>query len=449
MKPTRRLIALLILWCVMALVISLLPLLSPRSVKGTEFIHAGLSSAWQAAGILLLLLALWDAFRRDHEAAVTIERLVQGNLAVGVWHDVRLRICHEFDRLRTISIFDHYPDHADYQNLPQPISLIPNRFSICRYRVRPMMRGNATFHPAYVLLPSPLGFWNFRRFVGKSTTVKVFPDFAAIGHLRLLATDNLTSQMGIKLKQRRGEGLEFHQLREYQENDDIRRIDWKATARKRKLIAKDYQDERDQQIILMLDCGRRMRPKDGQLSHFDHALNATLLLGYVALRQGDAVGVMSFSGQKRWLPPQKGMTTINGISRALYDLHSTTEASDYSLAAQELMRLQRKRSLVILLSNVHDENSDDLAAALKLLQKKHLVVLANVRESVLDHIMTEAITSFDQAIRYAGTLDYLVTRKRIRDNFVKQGMLCLDTTPQKLPIELVNQYLGIKGSGKL
>ena len=136
---------------------------------------------------------------------------------------------------------------------------------------------------------SVLGLWKKNIIQPLKSEVRNYPNFSSVMKYSLLATDQRLNQMGILKKRRRGEGLNFHQLREYRDGDSLRQIDWNATARTHKLISRDYQEERDQQIIFLVDCGRRMLAHDDQLSHFDHTLNAILLLSHVALRQGDAV----------------------------------------------------------------------------------------------------------------------------------------------------------------
>ena len=122
--------------------------------------------------------------------------------------------------------------------------------------------------------------------------MRVYPNYSTISKLLAFEVDNKLQLTGVRMSRRRGEGIEFHQLRDYRDGDSLRSIDWKATARMRRLIAREYQDERDQQIVFMLDAGRHMLAKDAELSHFDHTLNAMFLLSYVALRQGDAAGVV-------------------------------------------------------------------------------------------------------------------------------------------------------------
>ncbi len=203
-----------------------------------------------------------------------------------------------------LTLFDHLPAGMDFEYLPQEVELRPGESTEVGYRVRPLNRGHFVFPRCELELPSPLRLWRQRRYLEARGETRVYPDFARLYGAELMAVDHWLNQIGVRGGQRRGLGLEFHQLREFRDGDTLRQIDWKATARKRTPIAREYQDERDQQILFLLDCGRRMRSRDGDLSHFDHALNASLLLAYVALRQGDAVGAMTFAGDdRRHLPP--------------------------------------------------------------------------------------------------------------------------------------------------
>ena len=287
--------------------------------------------------------------------------------------------------------------------------------------------------------------------------MKVYPNFAAVAKYALLATDQRLSQLGVLKKRRRGEGLEFHQLREYRVGDASRQVDWKATSRMRKLISREYQDERDQQVFFLLDCGRRMRALELEggdgLSHFDHALNAVLLLSYVALRQGDAVGLLSFAGDRRFLRPRKSVATVNRLLNELYDLDATPRAPDYLEAAREAMVRLPKRSLVVVVSNVRDEDDETLAPALKLLQKRHLVLLASLREQELDRVLDpkagEPVQDFQGALRAGALHEYLRHRRAAFERLRGLGVQTLDVVPGRLAVSLVNRYLELKGAGRL
>jgi uncharacterized protein (DUF58 family) len=277
----------------------------------------------------------------------------------------------------------------------------------------------------------------------------VYPNFSAVAKYALMATDNRLSQMGVRKRRRRGEGLEFHQLREYRPGDSLRQVDWKATSRHRKLISREYQDSRDQQIVFMIDCGRRMTARDDDLSHFDHTLNSVLLLSYVALRQGDAVGLMTFSGERRYIAPCKGAGMVNTVLNSIYDLQPSMQSPDYASAATELHKRLRKRSLVVMVTNLRDEDAGEVLPALNLLGRRHLVLLASLRESVLASVLAQPVNDFDDALRLSATQRYLLARRKVHDAVSKLGAMSLDVEPEKLPISMVNRYLDIKLSGRL
>jgi uncharacterized protein (DUF58 family) len=229
-------------------------------------------------------------------------------------------------------------------------------------------------------------------------------------------------------------------------------VDWKASARSRKLISREYQDERDQQVVFLLDCGRRMKPVDeldgAELGHFDQALNALFLLSYVALKQGDAVGVATFAEERpRTVAPHKSLATLERLFQKLFDVQPTTHASDYLAVAELFLKQFRKRSLVVLLTNLRDEEDATLLPALKLLRGRHLVMLANLREGVIDGLLAQPVTTFEGALDHAAAHDYLARRGMVFQRILHGGVSVLDVSPAKLPTALVNRYLELKASG--
>lgn len=407
-------------------------------------IEAG--SAVMLAGLFVTAL---DYMLSRQMGPITIERDVAGNLAVDKWAEVTLRVSHNFERATRIQIFDGIPASVEQQDLPLGLDLIRGQSSRGSYSLRPLVRGPLEITPTYVQVPSPFGFWQIVYRSGTSSPIKVYPDFMAIAAYTILATDNHTSQIGIKKKPRRGTGLEFQQLREYRRGDSLRQLDWKATARRNKLISREYQDERDQQIVLLVDSGRRMRAKDDDLSHFDHSLNAMLLVSYIALRQGDSVSVMSFGESDRWIPPQKGAERVKNLLNGMYDLHAGMCAPDYTAAAEKLSLLQQKRSLVILVTNSRDEDVNELLLAVNLLKRRHLVMVANIREQVLDELADKPVSQLDDALNYAGVQNYLNSRHEVLRKLAGAGVYTLDCTAKELAMRLANSYLEIKSAGVL
>ncbi|HSS27542.1 MAG TPA: DUF58 domain-containing protein, partial [Usitatibacter sp.] len=304
--------------------------------------------------------------------------------------------------------------------------------------------------PAAVRVASPFGLWQWPLRVGPAQVLRCYPDFAELADYALFATENRLSRIGVLQRRRRGEGLEFHQLRDFREGDAPRQIDWKATSRRGSLIAREYQDERDQHIVFLIDCGRRMMARDGEsMSHFDQVLNAVLLLAYVALRQGDSAGLMTFAGDEpRFVPPRKSRATLNVFLNTLYDAQPTLRPPDYYAAAVDLARRLRRRSLVIVISNLRDEDEETLFPALALLEKKHLVMFANLREAVIDELREGKVENLEDALRVAAGAAYERDRDATLRGVRASGAILIDTPPDNLAKALVNRYLDLKRSGR-
>ncbi|WLH34476.1 DUF58 domain-containing protein [Pseudomonas sp. FP2196] len=443
MKPSR----LLLIW--------LAALLAVGIVLGTlQALQIDIPASLPAInwGLLLALLALatLDALRLKRLPAVRIKRQMPGSLALGRWGEVQLKVEHDFAAPLNIQIFDHVPQGLNFESLPQSVELRPGQNSQISYRLRPLKRGHFRFEQCEMNLPSPLGLWSGKRLLSVIDQTRVYPDFARLYGGELLAVDNWLSQLGVRQKQRRGQGLEFHQLREFREGDSLRQIDWKATARQRTPIAREYQDERDQQIIFLLDCGRRMRSQDDELSHFDHALNACLLLSYIALRQGDAVGLMTFAcDQPRYLVPVKGTGQLNILLNSVYDLDSTQRPADYQAATNQLLARQKRRALVVLVTNLRDEDDEELLGAVKRLSTQHRVLVASLREEILDTLRNTPVQTLPEALAYCGTVSYLNERAELHERLSAHGVPVVDVRPAQLGAELVARYLSWKRSAAL
>jgi len=404
---------------------------------------------WNTLAGLLAILALLDAATAFRLPAPEVARAVQSSLALGVPVEVRLRVRNRSRLKLACDLHDHHPPTLECEGLPRRLSLEPMQWAEVRYQARPVARGETQFKQSELRLFSPLRLFQVKRLCGQHTPIRVYPNFKALARYTLLATDNRLSQIGVLQVRRRGEGTEFHQLREYRQGDAQRAIDWKATARTQKLISREYEDEKDQRVLLVVDCGRRMASKDGELSHFDHTLNAALLLAHVAVRQGDAVGMLTMGGISRYCEPRKSLAAVHAIMNRAYDIEPTLAVPDYHRAATDVMRHVRRRALVIFLTNLRDEDDDGLMPALNLMRTRHLVVLASLREEIITRALTARVDSFDRAVTHAAAADYLALRERVFRRIGAAGVMTLDVEPERLPIHLVNRYLELKRAGRL
>lgn len=442
MRPSLRLLHILVGFAVLGLLLALWRLLG-------SVVHVEMGvSLWWLSLAALTVVAVADTRHRNRKWLI-VHRTLPGSFALAVPNKVVVALQNNSERALSVQISDHYPDQFQVDDLPVSLRLAAGETMQLSYSATPRRRGDAEFGDIDVRLASPLGLWEYRQRFPHPQRVKVYPNFTAIAHFQQLSHEQQVSQLGLHLLQRRGQGTDFHQLREYRDGDVSRQIDWKASSRRQKLVSRDYQDERDQEIIFLLDCGRRMRTRDGGLSHFDHCLNSLLLLSYVALRQGDAVGLLSFAGDQRWVPPVKGKNNINTILNSVYDLSSSTATSDLLEAATELMARHRKRSLVILLTNLRDDDQDDVIAASRLLARKHLVLVASLREELFDDIMTTPVNDLESGLIYCGTTAILNSRRRLLARLRSRGVLVSDAKPSSLHVQLVNEYWALKRSGRI
>ena len=324
------------------------------------------------------------------------------------------------------------------------------------YEVTPARRGELVFAPADLRVRSLLGLAELAVRVGDTETRRSYPDFAQVARYAWLAGDRRLQEIGIKTYQQRGEGTDFKQLSEYRYGDSVRHIDWKATLRQNKPIIREFQDERDQCVMLLIDCGRRMRAYDAETgigtSHFDQVLNAVMLLSYVALRQGDAVGALTFGtpeSDQRVFAPRKGAHALNALMGELYSVQPSPTHSDYVYVEQNLLRRHHKRSLVIVITNFRDEDGSELGHALKLLRSRHLVMLASLRESIVGELISQPLNSAEALLDVGSAHLYEQSRRDAFNRLAARDALMVDAEPPQLGIELVNRYHAVKRAGML
>jgi len=433
LKPERRLILLLAVWTLLCLAACIWRSMIPIAL---------------AVLGLLAALAAFDAWRGRRLPAPEVQRIAPHALALGIWCDVHLEVRGNESKTIACDLFDHHPPHGEARGLPRDISLAPGEAKRITYRFRATQRGDAEFRGVELLQRSPLGLWRMRKWIELLLPVKVYPDFSSVQRYAILAVENAMGSLGVRKRPKRGEGLELLQLREYRRGDSLRQIDWKATSRRDRIISRQYEDERNQQVVFLLDCAWRMRAVDNGEAHFDRALNSLLLLTYVAVRQGDAAGLMTLGGE-RWLPPQRGPLAMRAMLNAVYDLDTRGTHPDFTRGATELMARQRRRALIVVLSNLRDEDSDEAEQATRLLRRRHLVLFASLRETSLDAAIEAPVTDFQSALRTAATHRFIKARSAAHDRLRGRGVATLDVTPEALPAAIVNRYLDIKRSGAL
>ncbi|MEM9081144.1 MAG: DUF58 domain-containing protein [Verrucomicrobiota bacterium] len=346
-------------------------------------------------------------------------------------------------------LYDGVPEECRAEDFPQQLPRLRYRGTAeSSYEIVFLKRGDLVIERAYLEYASLFGFWWRSVRVGEDELCKVYPDYVPVLQYGLLATADRAEQMGIVKPRIKGLSKEFHQLRDYQEGDAMSQIDWKATSRFSKLITREYQEERDQTILVVPDCSIRTRAIDGEFPILDHLLNAALLFSYIALKQGDKVGVMNFGGGERYLAPVKGASGMSQILNHLYDYESRGSYGDFSDLASRVMTMQKKRALVVVLTNLRSEDQFGSLPALRLIAERHLLLVASVRESVVEESLQEPVRGVEGAQRFLGALAYEQDTTDLVAGLRGAGLTAIHEGLERYPIALANEYLDLRFSGR-
>ena len=306
--------------------------------------------------LALVLLAAIDLLLTPSMRAVDVERQVSSVLSVGASNPVQLLLVNRSNRSLAIDLADEAPEPGASEGQPFRIEVQPWHQATLVYHFEPHQRGPNRFAAVHLRFASALGLWTIVQRRPLETAVRIHPDIRAVYQYELMARKNRLAEIGVMTARQRGLGGEFDRLRDYRRDDEPRHIDWKATARCQKLISREYDVNRNQNIAILLDCGRSMRNEFRGVSHLDRALNAAVMLSYIALGQGDNVALTAFSSRiERYVRPVRSKSSIQAVIQQTYDLQASSDAADYSLVVEHLARYQRKRSLVVLLTHTIDE----------------------------------------------------------------------------------------------
>lgn len=394
-------------------------------------------------GVIALLAGAdaWLAYR----PLVTISRTTRDVFSIGQPNPVRLEIRSLARRALSLVVKDDLFDHSESDDLPLELTLAPRARATLVYHVKPTRRGAHELGDHYVRYLSPLRLWIRQVRIPATDVIKVYPDVRAVRTYELLAVTNREQSL-FRASKRKGGESEFERLREYRREDEYRAIDWKATARRRSLIAREYQMESNQSIVFALDAGRLMTAETAGLSLFDHALNATLMLSHVAAKNGDCIGLFSFTDQvKSYAPLAAGQKATQRIIRAGYDLQPDLVETSYRVALEQLSTRVRKRAMIVMFTQVVDEvAAAELLRLTRGLSRRHLPLLVLFRDPDVEQLLEPTAANVLAAYTRAAAAEVVEWRDRLNTELKKQGAHILDVMPRDLTPALINRYLEIK-----
>ncbi len=314
------------------------------------------------------------------------------------------------------------------------------------FRVTPRKRGLYEVGPIHLRLPSPLRFlWRDYRF-DRTVAVKVYPAVASIRKYALLSRRLRTRELGFRTHRVRGQGMEFARLRDYHTDDDVRLIDWKATARRGRFISREYQVERCQNVVLMIDAGRMLTEEVDGIVKIEYVLNAALLLTRIAAEYDDRVGALVFDERvQRLTPLRKGRAAVGAMAEALYDVEPRLCEANYELAFSTLNIRCRKRALVVLFTNLVDQGVSGLVSAhLRALAWRHVPLCVAVGDRETREIAWSVPRTLDEAYRKGAAAQLVVSRARTIEDLKRRGVHVVDASAGQVSMALINKYLDLK-----
>ncbi len=380
---------------------------------------------------------------------ITASRHCSSRFSNGDDNPVSLQVDNSYPFAVKLDIIDEIPHIFQRRDVNFKLRLPAGEQAAVDYTLRPVKRGVYGFGSIRVFASSPIGLVQRRFTCGEPTDVAVYPSYLMLNKYELLAISNNLTEMGIKRIRRVGNNTEFEQIKSYVQGDDYRLINWKASARTHHLMVNVYTDERSQQIINVIDKGRIMQQAFAGITILDYAINASLVLSYVALHRDDKAGVITFADTfSDFVKPDRGPAQMNDILECLY--HQTTDfaESDYSALVVNVNHLIGQRSLLVLYTNFFDYTSmlRQLPYLRQLNNRHRLLVVFFIDEERQEFIKQQPHSVkdyYEHAI--AAKIDHEQTL--IINTLRQHGINSLLTLPQSLSVNVINRYLEMKSRG--
>ncbi|HWA82759.1 MAG TPA: DUF58 domain-containing protein [Fimbriimonadaceae bacterium] len=396
---------------------------------------------------LALIAVAWVTGRMGPSpASLKVKRTFDPVLSVRTPNKILLTLTNEsLEPIKGI-LRDEPPPQFSTSQREFRLNLDAEREIEIEYTLTPNERGSETFKGTYVRLACPLGLVVRQERLPTEEPIRVYPNVLALREFDLLKQKGRLREMGIRRSRMRGLGTEFESLREYAEGDDYRKIDWKASARHAKLVVRQFEQERNQAVVLVIDIGRHMLAEVNGVRKLDHALDACLMLTNAAAAAGDFVGLLVYSDVvRRYIPPKKGRNQIGMIIEALHDLVAEPIESDPGAAFAFLASRWKRRSLVVTFTDLEDpDRAKSLTAALGPQARRHLLLLARVSDPKLKEALNPPMEKVEDMYLSAAAGLLVADRKAATSVLSAANIHNLEAEPQELAASLVSFYFDVK-----
>ena len=411
---------------------------------------ADVTPAFVTLALLMLVaafaLAIVDYRATPAPSTVPVERVAEPQLSIGVGNRVTVRLRNPFALPLRATVRDTVPTSFDVDRRTAELVVGPGATAEAAYAARPRHRGSFRFGDVHIRLRGPLDLLQRQGRVAAEAPANVYPDLHEIRRYEVSLRRGLAYDAGQRRARTPGAGSLFERLREYQPDDDPRWIAWTATARRGRPISVEYETERQQRVLILLDAGRMMSSTLGRLTKLDHAVNTALMLSYVAIAKGDEVGLLGFADTVRaYDPARRGHRQFLRLTESLRRLEVTTTEPDYRAAFEFLRAKTARRAFAILFTDLVDEEaSRALVAALTQLAGNNLVLCCVLQDPQLAETAARDPGSSGELYERVVAAEVLDARRRALAVLRRHGVHSIDVPAERLSVATIQRYLELK-----
>ena len=395
--------------------------------------------------VFLLLLDLFFLYVAGKQPLV-ISRSMASRFSNGEENDIHLKLQNSYRFPVTVILLEELPVQFQIRDFRKKIQLKPGEERDMSYTLRPVERGEYNFGKSNAFVRSPLGLAQRHVADANEATVKVYPSFAALHNYEFFSFNNRLAELGVHKKRVIGHSMEFDHIKEYTRGDDVRTLNWKATARRGTFMVNNYVEEKSQQVYCVIDKGRTMKMPFNGLSLLDYSINASLVFSNIALQKGDKTGLVTLSAQQVDVLPASGKKTqMNLLLERLYAQETQWEESDYEKLSVSLRSMFSQRSLLILFTNFESMTGlQRQLPYLRKLAKYHLLLVVFFENTELKKFTKDHVHTVEDIYRQVIAQKFAYEKKLMVRELTRYGILSLLTTPEQLTLNVVNKYLELK-----
>lgn len=416
-----------------------------------SYIFPGLYIIISMLFIVFLGLLLFDFVLLFRKNGIESSRNLPEKLSNGDDNPINISLKNVYNFKVKLNVIDELPFQYQKRDFHIKTELYSGEKKKIHYTLRPLQRGEYLFGNLNIYTTTPINFISRRFQFGNEAMVPNYPSFLQLRKYMLLAFSNKIFEHGLKKIRRIGHTMEFEQIKEYVIGDDIRNINWKATAKRSQLMVNQYQDEKSQPIYSVIDTGRVMKMPFEGLSLLDYAINASLVISNVALKKQDKAGMFTFSRKvENKVFAERRPSQMNKILETLYNINTDFVESDFSRLYIDIKRSISQRSLLLLYTNF--ETLDALYRQLPYLQaiaKNHLLVVIFFENTELQKLTKKEADNTREIFEKTIAEKFIYEKKLIVNELLKHGIQSILTTPENLTVNTINKYLEIKARGLL